>query len=325
MIHVEGPAGADRLELYLFGRFRVDCGGRELPRLTCAKSRELLAYLLLHRGRSHRREAVAEVLWGDGGCGEPRKALRQALWHLRSAIDYEPPLIEALGGDWIRIHPGASFWLDVAAFESEWLELENLIEPSEESFPAQRALKALGLYQGDLLEGSSWDWCRFERTRLRDMFLTLADRAMTWCLGADDFAAGMRLGFDLLRHDPARESAHRHLMRFHVLTGDRSGALRQYEQCVAALRDELGVEPSQSTRHLFEHLRDCRVATAAAAGRAAIEPPPQPATGLLDGLRQYRMLLSQARREVHLEILALERGADTVGLDVNAGRRTDRP
>ena len=93
------PADGGALQIHLFGPLRIERGGRPLPGLACAKARELLAYLLLHRQRSQRREALAERLWGDVVSAEPRKALRQALWQLQSTLaEACPGLLEADGG-----------------------------------------------------------------------------------------------------------------------------------------------------------------------------------------------------------------------------------
>jgi DNA-binding SARP family transcriptional activator len=307
-------AGTGALEVYLFGRMRIERDGRPFPGPTCAKARELLAYLLLHRHRSHRREAIAERLWGDGVSAEPRKTLRQALWQLQSMLaEGCPNLLEADGGDWIKVDPAASVWLDVSVFESVWRELEAV--PAREVTPSAvgRAKEALALYRGELLEGSSWSWCVFERARLRDMFLALGDVAMSGCLTANQRSAGVRLGFEILSHDPAREATHRSLMRLHALSGDRTAALRQFDRCVVALREELGVPPSRSTRELAESIREDGIGEGQLAARGAgagARAADLPVASVLQGLREVRDLLNEVRREVHCEIEALERALD---------------
>jgi DNA-binding SARP family transcriptional activator len=54
-----------------------------------------------------------------------------------------------------------------------------------------------------------------------------------------------------LELDPAAEVAHRRLMAIYALSGRRRAALRQYENRVRAVEDELGVSPSEPTRDLF--------------------------------------------------------------------------
>ena len=52
-------------------------------------------------------------------------------------------------------------------------------------------------------------------------------------------------------------------MRLHHLAGNRSAALRQYERCVAFLRQELDVDPSAQTVALYEQIRSDRLPSGA--------------------------------------------------------------
>lgn len=300
------PHAGTGIGVYLFGRMRVECAGRPVTDLNCSKARELLAYLLLHPGRPHRREAVADLLWGHEPGSEPRKTLRQALWRLKSNLNLSSPMFEPIGDEWIQLNP-EKIWADVGAFETAWLEVEPYAHDELPDHAWVRAREALDLYRGELLEGSRWDWCSFERERFRNLFLTMGDAVMSRCLVEDDLSEGIRLGFEILRHDPAREKTHQRLMTLHAMRGDRSMALRQYECCAAALEHELGVGPSQRTRELLARIRDDRLP---AEGVPPAERPRGEMAGVLEGLRQLRALLSEARHEVHLEIQAIERALD---------------
>ena len=55
----------NQLQVYLLGEFVVQYGGDVPIGFTSHKEAELFCYLLLKRGRSHSREAVASMLWGD--------------------------------------------------------------------------------------------------------------------------------------------------------------------------------------------------------------------------------------------------------------------
>ena len=62
-------------------------------------------------------------------------------------------------------------------------------------------------------------------------------------------------------------------MRLRYLGGDRTGALRQYEACAAALQEELGVKPSASTLRLHAQILADQLHRAAPS-RHAGEPEP---------------------------------------------------
>jgi DNA-binding SARP family transcriptional activator len=262
-----GSAPRYSVAAHLFGRFRVECEGRPVRGLPRGKSQELLAYLLVHRDRPHRREAVADQLWGDAAAGDPRKTMRQALWQLQSAFGGDRELVETLGGDWIGIRRAVDLWIDLDAFEAAWREIEAVPGGALSTTTSDRVRRIVDLCQGELLEGNDWEWCRFERDRLHDLLAAMVDKLMAWCEASGALATGIRLGTDLLRFDRAREQTHRSLMRLHALAGDRTGALRQYQRCTEALEEELAVAPGQATRELLAQIREDRPLTQEATAR----------------------------------------------------------
>jgi len=297
----------------LFGRFELTSSEGVPLELTCAKSRELLAYLLIHRDRAHRREAVADQMWGERTWGDQRKALRQALWQLQAVLSRVlnggGQLIETLGPEWVRINSAIPVKMDIADFEKAWDEFETFSEIESPGTCISGITQALDLYRADLLEGEDWTWCFLERERLRSMYLVMSDRIASWCAQNGNFALGVRIASRTLEEDPAREKSHRSLMRLYTLTGDRTTALRQFETCTAALRVELGVDPSRKTQELFQQIRDDRLFDANCAELPSSISPAisAQATAALNSLQELRDLLDSMQQQVNREIEALER------------------
>jgi tetratricopeptide (TPR) repeat protein len=78
---------------------------------------------------------------------------------------------------------------------------------------------------------------------------------MAYCEAQGKYKVGVGYGYCALRYDEAHERVHRRLMRLHYQAGNRTAALRQYNHCVASLRQELNVAPSQRTVALYEQIR----------------------------------------------------------------------
>lgn len=91
------------------------------------------------------------------------------------------------------------------------------------------------------------------------MYLVMLDKLMEFCEAQQQYETGLAYGSRILRHDPARERTHRRLMRLHCMSGDRTSALRQYQHCVVALEEELGVRPARPTEALYEQIRADRL------------------------------------------------------------------
>jgi DNA-binding SARP family transcriptional activator len=249
------------LNVRLLGTLRpeVEVEHRPLSGLESSKVQELFAYLLLHRRRPHARESLAGLLWPDSGADQARKYLRQALWQLQAALESGGGAGKArvvlVESDWVGLNAQADIWLDVAEFERMGASVLSI--PAAQLVPerAEEARQALALYAGDLLDGWFQDWCLYERERLQNQCLGLLDKLMRYSEAHADYESGVAFGNRLLGYDRAREPTHRGIMRLLYLAGDRTAALRQYERCVSALEEELGVTPDRRTTALYEQIR----------------------------------------------------------------------
>ncbi len=253
------------LHIRLFGKTSIQQNGQPRTDLS-AKALELLCYLLIHRDRPHTREALATALWPDVSESKSKKYLRQTLWQLQTALENceqgeqsEADAMFLLSPGWIRLNTEAGWWLDVNDFEQVYTRFHDL---SGQALTAQQAStleEAVALYQGDLLETWYQDWCIFERERLQLMYLLMLEKLMGYCEVRQLYAKGVAYGQGVLRHDRAREGAHRQLMRLYFRAGDRTAALRQYDRCVAALAEEFNLPPSQETVALSQQIRADRL------------------------------------------------------------------
>jgi DNA-binding SARP family transcriptional activator len=159
------------------------------------------------------------------------------------------------------------------------------------------------------LEGCYQDWCIYERERFQHMYLAMLDKLMDHCEACREYEEGLGYGSAILRCDRARERTHRRLMRLHYLARNRTAALRQYAQCVDALREELGVGPSRRTTALYEQIRADHLAGLPFEpedARAAMEPLALPLYQTLEYLRQLYGSLLEIETHVEQDIRDLE-------------------
>lgn len=296
----------------LFGKFNAWYGDQILTGLDASKVRELFCYLLLYRQQPHSREALAGLLWDEGSSAQPQRCLRKALWQLRSVLDSPG---EPLGNrllliepDWIQISPEADLWLDVAVFEQAFARVQGMPGRHLDSQCVQSLKNAVDLYRGGLQESWYQDWYLFERERLQHIHVIMLDKLMGYCEACQDYEAGLVYGSLILRNDRARERTHRRLMRLQYLVGDRTAALRQYESCVAALDEELGVKPAKRTLALYQQIRADQLNEPAPAPVQAREPEAaaSPLPEVLDHLKQLQTTLIDIQRQVHHDIQAVE-------------------
>jgi DNA-binding SARP family transcriptional activator len=246
------------LQVMLFGRVAVLRGGRPVPVLS-SKALELLCYLVLHRDRAHTRDALSRLLWPDAPETHAKKYLRQSLWQLQTTLASgaepdESPLLDVQAGR-VRVSLAASWWCDVDVVEQTPRHHPDSTTDARPAVDVGVLERAAALCQGDLLEGWNQDWCVRERDRLHLVHLDLLEHLTDHCVARGDLARGLVHGNRLVQLDPAREVTHRQLMRLYAAAGDRTGALRQYRRCVAALATEFDLEPDAETVELYRRIR----------------------------------------------------------------------
>jgi predicted ATPase/DNA-binding SARP family transcriptional activator len=245
------------LSIHLFGHLRLFQEGQPLKFNTLPKSRQLLAYLLLHSETAVSREHLAYLLWNDVSESEARTNLRRHLHDLRRALP--------TGHDWIvsnaqtlQWNPHLPFWLDVVQF-------------SKLAEDPQRLVEAIMLYTGDLLPDLYDDWLIPHREQLHTCYLHTINQLIQREKQRGDLSQAMLYARQLLNLDPLREDVLRDLMQMRHTSGDRAGAMQLYHQFYERLQEELGVEPMPDTTAVYQS-----ILTNSQNSPTYPEPPPTP-------------------------------------------------
>ena len=195
--------------------------------------------------RFHRRDSLLALFWPELDQEHARAALRRSLYFLRAELG--SVVVTGRGDDEVGV-PEEALWCDATALER--------------ALDAGDAEAAVGLYRGPLLEGlyvagaaaEYQDWLDRERTHLRGRAAVaarmLVDRmesegrladAARWCRRA------LELGPD--------EASLRRLLSLLDRSGDRSSALRAYDEFARRMKQEFELDPSEETRELVEVIR----------------------------------------------------------------------
>ncbi len=238
------------IDIRLLGGFSLIYGDRPIAGITSARSQALLAYLVLHCQTPQSRSRIASDLWPESTDVQARTNLRKELSNLRHALPHSDEFlwVEAKMLQWL---PNNNFSLDVAEFEAAMRTAE---QASDLQIIQANLVRAIELYRGDLLNDLDYEWLAPERERLQQMRMRALDQLVNHLELQHDYQAALTYAQQMLRVDALNESAYAALMRLHGLNGDRARALQIYHQCMTVLREELGIDPSTSTRKLYEQL-----------------------------------------------------------------------
>ena len=236
------------LRVHFLGGLALAWDDQPLPPISSAAARSLFAYLIMHRDRRHTRDLLAGTFWPDLPDATARRRLTQALWQIRRTFDPHPVL--QTEGDTIQIDLSLPVWLDVEEFERQAGG-----GTAEDAAPDASCLYlAADLYGGELLAGFYDEWALVERERLRDLFLAVLERLVEADKQRGEYEHALLHARRLAAEDPWREEAHREVMRLCHLLGRDAEALKQFEACRQALKEELDAEPSGETAALVEEI-----------------------------------------------------------------------
>jgi DNA-binding SARP family transcriptional activator len=206
----------------------------------------LLAYLAIASPRRfHRRDSILALFWPELDEEHARAALRRALYFLR--LELGADVLTGRGEDEVGVSD--ELWCDVSALD---------VAVASGGFE-----EAVTLYRGALLEGlhvsgaapEFSEWLDRERDRVRERAAAAA-RSLVMRSEAEgrlmDATLWARRAADL---QPDDESALRRLLGLLDRTGDRSGALRIYEEFARRMVQEYDLQPSPETEAMVQHVR----------------------------------------------------------------------
>ncbi len=263
------------LKLNLFGQPRLERDGSTVE-ISLHKALGLLAYLAVTK-QTVSRDALATMFWPEHDTSTARANLRRTLYTLNKTIGEGTLEVTA---DTVVLDPDSELWLDVDAFSANVHRCDSPAGASELTAECiERLEQATVLYAEDFLAGFGLpespafdEWQFFEAERLRRELAHVLALLVETHEARGEFEQGIQYARRWVALDPLHEPAQRRLMQLYARSGQQSAALRQYQQCVKILKDELAAPPQAETIELYESIRSGRE------GRRSDKPAVHPQT-----------------------------------------------
>jgi len=238
------------VELRLFGppEAVVDHRPEHLDRKPLA----LLAYLAV-TGQPAGRAAMAALLWPEALPNQALVNVRKAIWAVKAVLGTDALIVNRASG---TLRLGTAVTVDAVTFESRLAAVRHHGCAADDDCVHCAALlaEAANLARGDFMAGFALpdsvefdDWHLLQAERLRSALSLALDSLARQRAAAGDLDHALETVRRRLTLDPGHEPAHRVAMTLLASSGRRSEALRQYERCLAAVRDGLGAEVEPAT------------------------------------------------------------------------------
>lgn len=235
------------IEISLFGPPIVKIEHRKIAEYRFRKPFAILCYLIVEKEAISRLK-LASLLWPEHNESRALTNVRKSLSILRREV-----------GDYIITN-----YHEVTFNHSLPIKYDlDLLKSPIETAADVDAL--CDLFRDDFMAGfyvrhaPPFDtWLSFRRAHFLRQTLKKLEQTASEMDRLGRYEQAIKLGQGCVRIDPARESAHRRLMHWYFQAGQRESALKQFDICHTALKEELGIDPDPETKALYRSIRENR-------------------------------------------------------------------
>ncbi|MBV7334797.1 protein kinase [Chloroflexi bacterium TSY] len=252
-----------QLKLTLFGAPQLERNNQPVP-IPRRKVMAIFVYLVITK-QVQRRDKLATLFWPESRQQTARSVLRREYSVLRRTLG---DACFDSNREEIELSADVDIWVDVEEFRRHLAVCANHEHADDASCDdcLARLTAAATLYQDDFLAGFTLtdcpefdDWQFFEADGLRREYADVLAKLVQVYELRSEYETAIDYARRWLAIDAMHEPVHRELMRLFALAGQQAAAVRQYDECVRILDEELGVPPEEETTALFEAIRTRRV------------------------------------------------------------------
>jgi DNA-binding SARP family transcriptional activator len=248
------------LRVQTLGGFRVWRAEVEIPAGAWGRQKalHLCQFLITFRRQAIHKEAIIDRLWPTVDLETGNRDFKVALNAVNRTLEperraREVPLYIQRFDLTYQLNP------DLIEFDTDRFETAaaagNRLARTDPQAAIGHFEEAADLYTGDFLPERRYeDWTALERERLQTLALITMTQLAELHLASLPHES-IRLSQEILKYDPAWESAYRAQMRAYLSLGNRPQALRIYEQCRQVLAAEFGVPPLPETEAVLTKIK----------------------------------------------------------------------
>lgn len=241
------------LSIRAFGEPVVLLDNQPIKRWRMARGMELF-FFLLDADHPQSKEHIITEIWQDFD-EQINQTFHSTLHYLRKLFGTSSLVLDADGYHLnLGYYYGERIWYDVQAFRAYNAEAEQALSHAGYSAARTALLRMVKLYRGDYGRPFYSNWCTFRRDELRTTYLNARRHLAQLAWQSEAFEECIDNWQSMLQIDNCLEEAHLGLMQCYDRQGNRSAALRQYQQCKEILHQELGIDVGSPIQRFYQLL-----------------------------------------------------------------------
>ncbi|WP_176461770.1 BTAD domain-containing putative transcriptional regulator [Anaeromicrobium sediminis] len=220
----------DKIKVKVFGNPKVTKNEENIT-FPFKKAGALFYYLIVNKQAT--RDTLVNLLWGGSDDKTAKKNLRQAMYKIRKSFDTD--IIISPRKSIVMINPDMDVQIDLSDFMEQKIDLKE--------FYYEEFLKGFNVKDGEEFEA----WMINYREYLNGMYISRLKEKID---GEDNIPYLKKL----IRVDEYEEEAYRKIMLAYGDQGKFYKAEEIYEKLRNILNEELGVEPEEDTKKIYDEI-----------------------------------------------------------------------
>ncbi len=250
------------IRIETLGQFAVLCNDQLIDPKAFEGSRPilLLKSIVLHGSRDIPKEVLIDDLWPKASAAAGEKNFKINFHRLRKAL--EPNVKKAFGYAYI-VQKAGLVSLDpelVRLDVSEFLSFALKAQENEKNNHFETALTfyehAADLYKGDYFSEELYlEWISRKRDLLREKYIDVLQKKASLHEEMDQISKSVETWQRVLDLEPCSETAYQNLMILYADSGQKTRAIKLFEECRMVLESELGVLPDTETCQIYDKIR----------------------------------------------------------------------
>ena len=240
------------IQVQFLGKFRIVVNGE--PLILNGKNALIFASLLLNYPREIHKETLMQRFWNDNMSA--KNNLNVAICHIRKALKeahIEQDII-VFDADFYSLSQDIRLETDLETFVKIRRNATDILRKQGIGAAVEAFEKLVWLYNGDFLENYPNDtWALGERDSYAEYYFEALRLLSEHYEKTDNLERCIEYCRLMLRHDPHFEPIHRRLILVYARLGAKDRAIRQYHECVKALK-HINSIPSKETQEVFKEL-----------------------------------------------------------------------
>lgn len=228
-----------RVTVRAFGRLRVLLpDGQELHWRT-RKAQELFAYLFHREGAPVDRERLLDILWPQSTPANATSLLHTSLYSIRKSL-------APYGLEQLIAREKKSYRMDMSLVDSDRGTMDAACKGAE------TGTDPAALYEGPYLEDIEAAWAEDARAWYAGAFLRLCRTAAEACMQRQDYSGAAQHLRGAVGQEPYDEDLAGRLIRCYAAMGQIKNAMAVYNRLKETLSRELGAEPGEELRRIYQ-------------------------------------------------------------------------